>query len=217
MTKTPPEYSVGEEIANSVTHGLGLLLSIAGLVVLVVLACLRGNVWHIVSSSIYGSTLILLYTSSTLYHSIPLPRVKHVSKIIDHSTIYLLIAGTYTPFTLVTLRGSWGWTLFGLVWGLALAGIVLEAFWVYRPRAVSALVYLGMGWLVIIAVKPLLANLSAGGLWLLVAGGLSYTAGVAFYVLKKVRYMHFIWHVFVLAGSIIHFFSVMLYVLPAKS
>lgn len=210
------EYSIGEEIAHSITHGIGLLLSVSGLTLLVVFAALKGNVWHIVSSIVFGTTLVLLYTSSTLYHSIPSPRAKQITKIIDHSAIYLLIAGTYTPFTLVTLRGRWGWTLFSIVWGLALAGIIVEAFWVHRPKIVSALVYLGMGWLVVVAVKPLLANLPAGGLWLLVAGGLSYTAGVAFYVLKKIPYMHAIWHIFVLAGSILHFFSVMFYVVPLK-
>lgn len=208
-------YSLGEEIANAVTHGLGIGLSIAALTLLVVFAALWGNAWHLASAIVYGVTMLLLYVSSTLYHSIPGEKARHIFKIIDHSSIYLLIAGTYTPFTLVTLRDSGGWWLFGIVWTLAIVGIALEAFWVYRPKWVSSVVYLGMGWLVVVMIKPLFAHLPAGGVWLLVAGGLAYTLGTVFYVMKKVPYTHAIWHLFVLAGSVCHFLAVMLYVLPS--
>jgi hemolysin III len=207
-------YSLGEEIANAITHGLGVGLSIAALVLLVLVAATKGNGWHLASSIVYGVTLLLLYLASTLYHSIPGEKARHVFKIIDHSAIYMLIAGTYTPFTLVTLRDSGGWWLFGIVWSLAAAGIALEAFWVYRPKWVSAAVYLGMGWLVVTAIGPLIANLPAPGVWLLAAGGLAYTFGTIFYILKRIPYMHAVWHLFVLAGSVCHFLAVMLFVLP---
>jgi hemolysin III len=207
-------YSLGEEIANAITHGLGVGLSIVALTLLVAFAAIWGNGWHLASAIVYGVTMLLLYVSSTLYHSIPGDKARHVLKIIDHSSIYLLIAGTYTPFTLVTLRESGGWWLFGVVWSLAIVGVALEAFWVYRPKWVSAVVYLGMGWLVVVVINPLVANLPSAGLWLLVAGGLAYTLGTIFYVLKRVPYTHAIWHLFVLAGSVCHFLAVMLYVLP---
>jgi len=207
-------YSLGEEIANAITHGLGVALSLAALILLVYVAATRGNGWHLASSIVYGITMFMLYTASTLYHSIPGDKARHVFKIIDHSAIYLLIAGTYTPFTLVTLRDSGGWWLFGIVWSLAAAGISLEAFWVYRPKWVSAAVYLGMGWLVVVAMGPLWKNLAPAGVWLLAAGGLAYTLGTVFYVLKKIPYMHAVWHLFVLAGSVCHFLAVMLFVLP---
>jgi hemolysin III len=162
---------------------------------------------------VYGIALVLEYTASTLYHSFPQERVKHVFKILDHCGIYVLIAGTYTPFTLVTLRGSGGLWLFGVVWSLAIIGIAVEAFWTYRPRWLSASVYLGMGWLIVLAIKPLVAALPSEGLWLLVAGGLCYTLGTVFYVMKRVRYMHAVWHLWVLAGSILHFLAVLLYVI----
>ena len=206
-------YTLGEEIANSIIHGLGVGLSVAALTLLVVFAAQSGNPWSIASAIVYGIALVLEYTASTLYHSFPQPRVKHVFKILDHCGIYVLIAGTYTPFTLVTLRGHGGLVLFGIVWGLAAAGIAVEAFWAYRPRWLSALVYLGMGWLVVVAIKPLVATLPPAGLWLLLAGGLSYTLGTVFYVLKKVPYMHAVWHLFVLAGSILQFLAVLLFVI----
>jgi hemolysin III len=214
IAKARRHYSLGEEIANATTHGLGVALSLVALVLLVYVAATQGNGWHLASAIVYGITMFLLYTASTLYHSIPGDRARHVFKIIDHSAIYLLIAGTYTPFTLVTLRDSGGWWLFGIVWSLAAAGISLEAFWVYRPRWVSAAVYLGMGWLVVLAMGPLVKNLAPAGVWLLAAGGLAYTLGTAFYVLKKIPYMHAVWHLFVLGGSVCHFLAVMLYVLP---
>ena len=171
-------YSVGEEIANSITHGVGALLSIGGLAVLVGFASLHGNAWHITSCSIFGSTLILLYVASTLYHSIPLPNIKGILRQIDHSAIYLLIAGTYTPFMLVNLRGPWGWSLFGTIWGIALTGILLKTTSFGRRPGISLGLYLAMSWIVVIAIKPMLAVLDKGGLELLLLGGLAYTGGV---------------------------------------
>ncbi len=209
-------YSVAEEIAHAITHGVGLLLSIAGLVILVVFASLRGDAWHIVSVSIYGATLVLLYTASTFYHALTPPGAKSVFRILDHAAIYLLIAGTYTPFALVNLRGAWGWTLFGLVWSLAALGVVLEATAKQRFKILSLVLYLGLGWLGAIAVKPLLHSVESRGIVLLVAGGLAYTGGVAFYGWRGLRYHHAIWHVFVLAGSLFHFFAVLFYVIPPR-
>jgi hemolysin III len=205
-----------EELANSITHGIGLALSGAGLVVLVVFAALRGNVWHVVGVSVFGATLVLLYSASMVYHIVRSPRAKRVWKILDHSSIYLLIAGTYTPFTLVNLRGGWGWTLFGLVWGLALLGILFKVFFVERYVIASTAVYLAMGWIVVIAVKPLLTLVAGGGIALLLAGGLAYSLGVVFFAWGKLPFNHAVWHLFVLAGSIFHYFAVLLYVLPAR-
>lgn len=207
-------YSLAEEIANSVTHGIGALLSIVGLVVLVNLAATHGNLWHIVSSSIFGATLILLYLSSTLYHSITAPRAKVVLRLLDHVAIYLLIAGTYTPFLLVNLRGPWGWSLFALVWGIALTGILLKVSPLGQKRGLSLTLYLALGWIILIAIKPLLGYLDPNGIRLLVAGGIAYTGGVIFYCWKRLPYNHAIWHLFVLAGSCFHFFAVLLYVIP---
>lgn len=206
-------YSLGEEIANSIIHGLGVGLSVAALVLLVVFAVQSGDPLKLASAIVYGVALVLEYTASTLYHSFPQPKVKHVFKIFDHCGIYLLIAGTYTPFCLVTLRGDGGWLVFAVIWTFAIVGISLEAFWAYRPRWLSAAVYLGMGWMVVFSIKPLAANLDPAGLWLLVAGGLCYTVGTVFYVMKKVPYMHAVWHVWVLAGSLCHFLAVLLYVI----
>jgi hemolysin III len=178
-------YSVAEEVAHASTHGAGLLLSIAGLVVLVVVASLRGDSWHVVSVTIYGSTLVILYAASTMYHALPSPKAKAVFRILDHAAIFLLIAGTYTPFTLVNLRGGWGWALFGTVWGLAILGVVLEAAAKHRVRILSNVLYIGLGWLVAIAIKPLLSAVALGGLVLLVAGGLAYTSGVVFYAWRS--------------------------------
>jgi len=208
------QYSLAEEIAHAITHGVGLLLSIAGLIVLIVLASLRGDAWHVVSVSVYGATLVLLYSASTFYHALPAPRAKSVFRTLDHAAIYLLIAGTYTPFMLVNLRGGWGWALFGVVWGLAVLGIVLEAVAKQRVRILSVVLYLGLGWLVAIAVKPLVQSVEPGGLVLLVAGGLAYSVGVVFYSWKRLPYHHAVWHVFVMAGSLFHFFAVLLFVIP---
>ncbi len=208
-------YSLKEEVAHSLTHGLGVLLSIAGLVVLVAFASINGDVWRIVSSSIYGVTLILLYSASTLYHSIPQPKVKIILKKIDHSAIHLLIAGTYTPFLLVNLREGLGWLLFALVWGIAVLGVVLEVYRNERFKKLSIALYLGLGWLVVVAIKPMLDAVGSGGLILLLIGGLFYSLGVLFYVRKAMTYHHAIWHVFVLLGSIFHFFAVLFYVVLA--
>lgn len=217
MNKTPANakcYSLGEEIANSITHGIGTLLALAGLIVLVSTAAHHGNVWHIVGSSIFGATMILLYLASTLYHSIPAQGVKKVLRRLDHVAIYLLIAGTYTPFLLVNLRGPWGWSLFALVWAVALTGIVLKVTPLGYKRGLSLTLYLVLGWIILIAVKPLLDHLEPGGIRLLVAGGLAYTSGVAFYTWRRLPYNHAIWHLFVLTGTCLHFFAVLFYVIP---
>ncbi|MFP4309634.1 MAG: PAQR family membrane homeostasis protein TrhA [Desulfococcaceae bacterium] len=207
-------YRPGEEIANSVTHGIGAGLAIAALGVLTAFASRFGDAWHVVSVSIYGATLILLYTASTLYHGIPLPRAKAVLRVLDHVAIFLLIAGTYTPFTLVNLRGPWGWTLFGLIWALAAFGIVFELTPLRRFQRVSLSLYLGMGWVVVVAIRPMWQAVAPGGLILLAAGGLCYTLGVIFYVWRRLPYHHAIWHLFVLGGSVCHFFTVLFYVIP---
>lgn len=214
MSEDNVRYSMGEEIAHSVTHGIGAALSIAGLTVLVTLAALHGNAWHIVSCAVFGATLVFLYTASTLYHSITHKGAKKVLRVFDHSAIFLLIAGTYTPFTLVTLRGGWGWTLFVIVWGLALVGIVYKITARRRFRLLSVLLYLGMGWLVLVAIKPMVMNVPLPGMLLLLAGGLCYTFGVIFFLWRRLPYSHAVWHLFVLAGSICHFFAVLLYVIP---
>jgi hemolysin III len=208
--------TLGERIADSVTHGVGAALSVAAVAVLVAFASLRGNAWHIVSCSVYGATLVLAYTASTVYHAFPASssRARGVLRALDHSTIYLLIAGTYTPLTLVNLRGVWGWTLFGLVWGLAVAGIIFDALAPARLHWVSVVLYVAMGWLVVMAARPLVRVMPAGGIVLLVAGGLAYTGGITFYAWRTLRYHHAIWHGFVLAGSVLHFFAVLFYVVP---
>jgi hemolysin III len=210
----PRPYSAGEEIAHVATHGAGAVASGAGLAILLVYSAWFGDAWHVASSAIFGATMILLYTASTIYHAVPSPRARHVAKILDHASIYLLIAGTYTPFTLLALRGSWGWALLAAVWSLALVGVGLEAFWVYRPRWISAVIYLAMGWMVLLAGRSLVAALPPGALPLLVAGGLLYSLGTIFYVMKRVRYAHAVWHGFVLGGSTCHYLAVVLLVLP---
>ncbi|MEW5784681.1 MAG: hemolysin III family protein [Bacillota bacterium] len=202
------------EIANAVTHGIGTGLSAAALVLLIVFASIYGNAWHIVSFSIYGATLVILYLCSTLYHSFQKERVKKFFRIMDHSAIFLLIAGTYTPFTLVTLRGPLGWTFFGVIWGLALVGILFKALFINRLVVLSTIFYILMGWLIIGSIKPLILNLPAWGLILLLAGGVFYTGGIFFYARTRNLFNHTVWHLFVLGGSICHFFSVLLYVLP---
>jgi hemolysin III len=211
---TAAGYSIKEEIAHSVTHGIGALLSIVGLVMLLTYSTMYGDAWHIVSSSIYGLTLITLYTSSTLYHAITVPDVKNVLQKLDHAAIFLLIAGTYTPFTLVNLRGGWGWTLFGIVWSIAIAGMIMELIVKRRYKRISISLYLGLGWIVMIAIAPLINSVEAGGLVLLLVGGLFYSLGVIFYIWKTLVYHHAIWHLFVLAGSTCHFFAVFYYVIP---
>ena len=211
--KTSPHYTPGEEIANGVTHGIGAGLSIAGLTVLVVFAALYGDVWRVVSFSIYGAALVMMFTASTLYHSFRRPGVKRVLRIIDHSMIYLLIAGTYTPFMLVTLRGPWGWSLFGVIWGLALAGIVLKTVMTGRYRILSTMTFVIMGWLCVIALKQMIASIPPHGMMWLAGGGLLYTFGVVFYVWRSLPYHHAVWHLFVLGGGMCHFFSILFHVL----
>ena len=214
QTSPPSRYRRGEEIANSITHGIGIVLAIGGLGVLTAFASLYGDAWHIVSCSIFGAALILLYAASPLYHAIQQPAAKSILRILDHSAILVLIAGTYTPITLVNLRGPWGWTLFGVIWGLALLGIVIEATSLRRFRAALIVLYLIMGWAVIAAIRPMLASIGGGGMKLLLAGGLAYTGGIIFYVWRRLPYNHAIWHLFVLAGSILHFFAILFYVIP---
>lgn len=215
LKKSDREQTRAEEIANAATHGVGLAFSVTALVVLVVRASMLGSAREIIACSIFGASLILLYTASTLYHAASKPRVKHAFKIADHCAIYLLIAGSYTPFVLINLRGAWGWSLFGIVWGLAVIGLVFKLFFVNRFKHVSTFAYLGMGWLAIIAIKPFVATIAPGGMALIVAGGLAYSFGVIFYLLDRKPWFHAIWHVFVLKGSALHFAAVLLYALPA--
>ena len=205
--------SRGEAIANSLTHGIGALLAVAGLVVLAVAASRQGSTATMVGCVVFGAALVLLYTSSTLYHSLGHvhARARSVLRALDHSAIFLLIAGTYTPFTLVSLRGPWGWSLFAVVWGLAVAGIALRLALRRRPTGLFVALYLAMGWCVVVAVKPLLAAVAPGGIALLVAGGLAYSVGVVFYASKR-PYHHAVWHAFVLAGSACHYAAVLRYV-----
>ncbi len=207
-----PRMYPGERF-NSISHLIGAALALAALIVLVVFASLQGDPWKIVSFSIYGATLFLLYTLSTLYHSLH-GRAKLVFQKLDHAAIYLLIAGSYTPFTLVTLRGPWGWALFGVVWALAIIGIVIDSLHRNGPRIYQIIIYLLMGWVILVALYPLIQNLPTGGLVWLVVGGLCYTGGMVFYALdEKLNHAHGIWHLFVLGGSICHFLAILLYVL----
>lgn len=209
-----PSYSFGDELASSIIHGIGIVLSIAGLATLVAFAALHGGAIDVVACAVFGTSLVLLYTASTLYHSVPVAAAKPTLRALDHIAIYLLIAGTYTPFTLIALPGPWGWSLFVAVWTLALAGIALETGLLKRYHKLAVLLYIGMGWIGMIAFKPLSAHLQAGGMALLIGGGVAYTAGVPFYLWRKLPYHHTLWHVFVLAGSVLHFLAVLLYVLP---
>ena len=203
--------SLGEEIANSVSHGVGLLAALVAAPFLLAGAVRHGGAATIVGASIFPTTTVLLYLASTLYHALPRTRAKRVFRALDHGAIFLLIAGTYTPFTLGVLRGAWGWTLFGLVWGSALAGVVLKAIGALRHPVLSTSLYLTMGWLALIAVRPLWLRVPQAGLLWLLAGGIAYTAGVAFFAAKRMRYSHFIWHLCVLAGTACHFFAVLWY------
>ena len=204
-----------EEAANTLTHGMGVLLALAGLAALGVSASRYGTARAVVGGVVFGVTLVALYSASTLYHAVAQPRAKAVLRALDHSAIFLLIAGTYTPFTLVSLRGPWGWSLFGVVWGLAVAGIALRLALGRRPAALFVALYLAMGWCIVVAAKPLLAAVPPGGIALLAAGGLAYSSGVAFYVWRRLPYHHAIWHSFVLAGSAFHYAAVLRYVVPA--
>jgi hemolysin III len=210
-----PEYSLGEEIFHVVTHGVGVVLSIVGLAVLVAVASLRGGASCVVGCGVFGACLVLLYTASTLYHAVPSRRAKRVLQVLDHSGIYLLIAGTYTPFCLVTLGGVVGWGLFAVLWSLAIVGIVTRATLPRVARRMSLVLYLLMGWAALPVAGPFLENLAPGGVALVLLGGIAYTAGVPFYAARRMRYAHAVWHLFVLLGSVLHFFGVLLYVIPS--
>ncbi len=202
----------GEKL-NTFTHLLGSALAISGLSILVTVAVLQGDPWKVFSFSIYGITLVLLYSLSTIYHGVQNPRIKAILQKLDHNAIYLLIAGSYTPITLITLRGPWGWTLFGLIWSLALLGVVLEVLLGHRTRRPSLILYVLMGWLVVIAINPLMRAMPTAGLLWLLAGGLVYSMGIYFYIHgERVRHFHGVWHLFVLGGSVCHFICILLYV-----
>lgn len=209
------QYTVGEEIANAVTHGVAALLSIAGLAVLVAFAVLYSGSSKVVAAvSIFGASMVFLYTASTLYHSIPNPRAKKVLQYLDHSMIYILIAGSYTPFCLITLQGYTGIALLCAVWLIAIAGISLQAVLLHKADWINCLLYLSMGWLAVFVIDPLVSTLDSTGLALLVAGGLAYTVGVVFYIFERIPFSHAIWHTFVFAGTALQFFSVLFYVIP---
>jgi hemolysin III len=210
-------YSFGDEFASSVFHGIGIVLSIIGLTTLVAFSAQHGDARVVVASAVYGTTLILLYTASTLYHSISVAAAKPALRTLDHIAIFLLIAGTYTPFTLIALPGTWGWSLFTAVWTLALIGSALELGVLKRYRKFAVLLYVGMGWIGMIAFTPLSLHLQAGGMLLLIGGGVAYTLGVPFYLWRRLPYHHALWHAFVLTGSVLHFLAVLLYVIPAAA
>ena len=214
-TEHTKRYTTGEEIANAVTHGVAALMSIASLAILVGFAvAYSGSPTVITAVSVFGASMIFLYVASTLYHAIPNPKAKRILQRLDHSMIYVLIAGSYTPFCLVTLEGVTGIALCIAVWAIALAGIALQGVLIKKSKWLNSLLYLAMGWLVILVIEPLIENLANGGLWLLTAGGLSYSLGVIFYIWKSIPYSHAIWHVFVFAGTVLQFLAVLLYVIP---
>ena len=222
MNENAPEnaesaYDFVEELLNSLSHGIGAALSIAGTVVLIVFAAGMGDPWKVVSFSIFGASLILLYLSSTLYHSLPQPQLKRLFKTLDHCAIYLLIAGSYTPFLLVNMRGTVGWIIFGVVWALALGGITLKLVYGHRLKALRVIIYLGMGWLILVAADDLAAGLNDQALKLIVGGGVVYTLGVVFYLFDRIPFNHAIWHLFVVGGSLCHFFAVYHGVLPFEA
>lgn len=212
MRKETAKYrtlTLGEEIFNSISHGIGTLMSIAALVILVIFAVIKGDVWQVVSSAIFGSTLILLYLSSTLYHSFSKNKIKNLFVRFDHAAIFLLIAGTYTPFMLGNIRGGWGWAIFGVIWSLAIFGAVIRSIYLTRFHKLMVGIYLLMGWLFVIVIGQIIKNIPLNSLIFLFIGGACYTIGVIFYIWKKLKYGHGIWHLFVLAGSVMHFFSVL--------
>ena len=212
--RTVPRHPTDERW-NVLTHGLGLLLSLGAVPALVLAAARHGETWHVVTCAIYGVTLVALYAASTLYHLAERPRARHTLRVADHACIYLLIAGTYTPFTLIMLRGPWGWSLFAAVWALALVGIAFKVFWTGRYERVSTATYVGMGWIALAAARPMLERFPTGCLLWLLAGGLAYTVGVLFYLRDERPFLHAVWHLFVLAGSACHYVAVMRYVLPS--
>ena len=211
MTKAlNKRYTREEEILNSASHGVGAVLAVGGTVVLIIMSAMFSNTWSVVSSCIYGASLIVLYTMSTLYHAISNNKAKSFFRIMDHDTIFFLIAGTYTPYTLVILNGAIGWVLFGIVWGAAILGIILNSIDLERFKKFSLICYIMMGWVVIFAVKPMINALPTLPLVLLLIGGILYTVGIIFYVIKKVKYFHSIWHLFTIAGSAFHYFSILI-------
>ena len=212
-----PRYAFGDELASSVIHGIGILLSVLGLAALVTHTAGQGTASDVLASAVYGLSLILLYTVSTLYHAIRIESARRWLRTLDHVAIFLLIAGTYTPFTLIALRGAWGWSLFGIVWALALLGSAMEFGMLRRYRRFAVLLYVAMGWVGILAFRPLLAHLQAGGMALLLAGGAAYTLGVPFYLWRRLPFHHSVWHAFVLAGSVLQFLAVFFYVVPTAS
>lgn len=207
-----PVYSKKEEIANALTHGAGIALSIAALVLLVVFSAIYGDAWKVTASAVYGASMIVLYTASTLYHSFSKTKAAGKLNMFDHISIYYLIAGTYTPFVLVNMRGGWGWSIFGVIWACAITGTILKLIYGNRFRKISTILYLCMGWMIVIAFYPFIKNVETGGLILTLLGGLSYSIGVIFYKWKKLPFNHAVWHLFVLAGSILHFFAILFYV-----
>ncbi|SHF83207.1 hemolysin III [Mariniphaga anaerophila] len=208
-TKHYRALTLKEEIFNSITHGIGALLSIAGLVILAVFASIKGDAWHVVSFSIFGASMFILYLASTLYHSVTKTNIKNLFARFDHAAIFLLIAGTYTPFVLTTIRGPLGWTLFGIVWSLAIAGIIIRSIYLTRFRKLMMWFYLAMGWMFLTAIVPIVKNLPGISVAFLFIGGGCYSLGVIFYAWRDLKYGHGIWHLFVLAGTISHFFSVL--------
>jgi hemolysin III len=211
MTSAETQESRREEVANSISHGVGFVLAVAGAPLLIATAIRRGTLADVVAVSVFAASMALLYLSSTIYHALPPGRTKNAFHVLDHAAIYLLIAGTYTPFTLGVLKGGWGWTLFGLVWGLAALGVLLKVFAGIRWHGISTAVYVGMGWLIIIAAKPLWNSLPLAGLIWLFGGGVAYTSGVYFYLKKNMRYGHLVWHLFVVAGTGCHFVAILHY------
>ncbi|TAK52047.1 MAG: hemolysin III family protein [Gammaproteobacteria bacterium] len=211
MKKTVRGQTRAEEAANSISHGLGFLLAVAGAPLLIVAATRRGTLADVIAVTVFAAAMAVLYLASTIYHALPEGRAKHLFHVLDHAAIYLLIAGTYTPFTLGVLQGGWGWSLFGVIWGLAIAGVLMKMVAGIRWHGVSTAIYVGMGWLALIAAKPLWESLPLAGLLWLLAGGVAYTAGVAFYIQKSLRFSHLVWHLFVLAGTGCHFIAVLFY------
>lgn len=214
QAKDIKHYSPAEERINIGSHAVGFIFSIVALVLLVSHASINGNAWHIVSFSIFGVSLMVLFAASTVYHSAKNPSFRRKMRIVDHAAIYVLIAGTYTPFTLVTLNGVIGWVVFGVTWGMAVTGIILKLFFTGRYDSISTLMYVFMGWIIVFAINPLIENLASEGLYWLVAGGMAYTTGAILYGIKRIKFNHAIFHVFVLIGAACHFISVYFYVLP---
>ncbi len=213
MSKKSGHYTVFEEVLNASTHGVGIVFGIVALVLMVVFAAFKGDPWLIVAVSIFGASMILLYLASTLYHAFPWPAIKERMRVMDHCAIYVLIAGTYTPFLLTSLRGPWGWSLLGVVWGAAVVGCVFKIFFISRWQLVATLMYLVMGWIIVVALKPAIAAVPPGAIWLMLAGGLAYSAGVIFYLCERIPYNHAIWHVFVLGGTVTHFLAIFFFLI----